>query len=122
MLWTAEIVILYDIQVLKSESEALLNNYFVKKAKIKTKTKKKKNVIRDSIHKWQAQGWNYVSLYRRQRHESSDWQPVRVRRAGGLALILQKKTITWNRPTKLTRPCEQGNWDTWMVLDPWNQV
>ena len=21
-----------------------------------------------------------------------------------------------------TRPCEQGNWDTWMVLDPWNQV
>ena len=22
----------------------------------------------------------------------------------------------------LTRPCEQGNWDTWMVLDPWNQV
>ena len=23
---------------------------------------------------------------------------------------------------KKTRPCEQGNWDTWMVLDPWNQV
>ena len=23
---------------------------------------------------------------------------------------------------ELTRPCEQGNWDTWMVLDPWNQV
>ena len=23
---------------------------------------------------------------------------------------------------KETRPCEQGNWDTWMVLDPWNQV
>ena len=22
----------------------------------------------------------------------------------------------------ITRPCEQGNWDTWMVLDPWNQV
>ena len=22
----------------------------------------------------------------------------------------------------VTRPCEQGNWDTWMVLDPWNQV
>ena len=22
----------------------------------------------------------------------------------------------------MTRPCEQGNWDTWMVLDPWNQV
>ena len=22
----------------------------------------------------------------------------------------------------LTGPCEQGNWDTWMVLDPWNQV
>ena len=21
-----------------------------------------------------------------------------------------------------TRPCEQGNWETWMVLDPWNQV
>ena len=21
-----------------------------------------------------------------------------------------------------TRPCEQGNWDTWMVLNPWNQV
>ena len=21
-----------------------------------------------------------------------------------------------------TRPCEQGNWDTWMDLDPWNQV
>ena len=21
-----------------------------------------------------------------------------------------------------TRPCEQGNWDTWMVLDPWNKV
>ena len=21
-----------------------------------------------------------------------------------------------------TGPCEQGNWDTWMVLDPWNQV
>ena len=21
-----------------------------------------------------------------------------------------------------TRPCEHGNWDTWMVLDPWNQV
>ena len=21
-----------------------------------------------------------------------------------------------------TRPCEQGNWDTWLVLDPWNQV
>ena len=33
MLWTAEIVILYDIWVLKSESEALLNNYFVKKKK-----------------------------------------------------------------------------------------
>ena len=25
-------------------------------------------------------------------------------------------------PCKLTRPCKQGNWDTWMVLDPWNQV
>ena len=24
--------------------------------------------------------------------------------------------------TPVTRPCEQGNWDTWMVLDPWNQV
>ena len=23
---------------------------------------------------------------------------------------------------KRTRPCEQGNWDTWVVLDPWNQV
>ena len=23
---------------------------------------------------------------------------------------------------KKTRPCEQGNWDTWVVLDPWNQV
>ena len=22
----------------------------------------------------------------------------------------------------VTRPCEQGNWDTWMILDPWNQV
>ena len=22
----------------------------------------------------------------------------------------------------VTRPCEQGNWDTLMVLDPWNQV
>ena len=22
----------------------------------------------------------------------------------------------------ITRPCEQDNWDTWMVLDPWNQV
>ena len=21
-----------------------------------------------------------------------------------------------------TRPCEKGNWDTWMVPDPWNQV
>ena len=24
--------------------------------------------------------------------------------------------------TALTRPCEQGNWDTWMVLYPWNQM
>ena len=23
---------------------------------------------------------------------------------------------------ELTKPCEQGNWNTWMVLDPWNQV
>ena len=23
---------------------------------------------------------------------------------------------------KETRPCEQGNWVTWMVMDPWNQV
>ena len=23
---------------------------------------------------------------------------------------------------ELTKPCEQGNWDTWTVLDPWNQV
>ena len=45
MLWTAEIVILYDIQVLKSESEALLNNYFVKKAKKKKKKKKKKPLL-----------------------------------------------------------------------------
>ena len=22
----------------------------------------------------------------------------------------------------VTRPCEQGNWDTWIVLDPWNEV
>ena len=28
----------------------------------------------------------------------------------------QKQKIT------ITRPCEQGNWDTWMVLDPWNQL
>ena len=72
------------------DKEGELGNYFVKKKK----KKKNRYYIRDSIHKWQAQGWNYVSLYRRQRHESSDWQPVRVRRAGGLALILQKKTIT----------------------------
>ena len=30
----------------------------------------------------------------------------------------KKKKTKQNR----TRPCEQGNWDTWMVLDPWNQV
>ena len=22
----------------------------------------------------------------------------------------------------VARPCAQGNWDTWMVLDLWNQV
>ena len=36
----------------------------------------------------------------------------------------QVKTILIFRLALLsrTRPCEQGNWDTWMVLDPWNQV
>ena len=29
-------------------------------------------------------------------------------------------TVEWDNSK--TRPCEQGNWDTWMVLDPWNQV
>ena len=28
----------------------------------------------------------------------------------------------WKMFSLQTRPCEQGNLDTWMVLDPWNQV
>ena len=33
------------------------------------------------------------------------------------------KILTYqNSVEKPTRPFEQGNWDTWMVLDPWNQV
>ena len=37
--------------------------------------------------------------------------------------IHTQKHLTLPPPSpRQTRPCEQGNWDTWMVLDPWNQV
>ena len=54
---------------------------------------------------------------------SSSEEPVdststhRVRNGGKLVILFHPspKNIT-------TKPCEQGNWDTWMVLDPWDQV
>ena len=35
---------------------------------------------------------------------------------------IQTRSGTISALHEITRPCEQGNWDTWMVLDPWNQV
>ena len=33
-----------------------------------------------------------------------------------------KVTDYFPRKLQKTGPCEQGNWDTWMEMDPWDQV
>ena len=35
---------------------------------------------------------------------------------------LHKDYVEFNPLFLGTRPCEQRNWDTWMVLDPWDQM
>ena len=40
-----------------------------------------------------------------------------------LHLVVSRHKVTQGDLSfQKTRPCEQGNWDTWMVLDPWDQV
>ena len=42
----------------------------------------------------------------------------------GVEILDDKQSVKAKNKRELckTGPCELGNWDTWMVLDPWNQV
>ena len=56
--------------------------------------------------------WRYtVILACHLKHIEAGWSTRNYPRNGHLSCFLT-----------VTRPCEQGHWDTWMVLDPWNQV